>query len=188
MPFLYSIQFRNQHHVVVVYNSFYLDSTCQQFIVEFCIHLHRRHSPVVFLPCKYILSTWPKRWIKAQSGPVMKWGLSPEPGRISRWWVAIWVREADGVRQRLRNTESVRKWGKQSVPGGERRGRGSEALLLPGSRWRSGWSDKGQTVEAGPQEHQHVLVNGPVHRFQSRGPLSHRPGLQLPRPTPISFK
>ena len=58
MPFLYSIQFRNQHHVVVVYNSFYLDSTCQQFIVEFCIHLHRRHSPVVFLPCNIFIWFW----------------------------------------------------------------------------------------------------------------------------------
>ena len=46
---------QNQHHVVVVYNSFYLDSTCQQFIVEFCIHLHRRHSPVVFLPCNIFI-------------------------------------------------------------------------------------------------------------------------------------
>lgn len=38
---------------------------------------------------------------------------------------------------------------------------------------------KGQTVEAGPQEHQGVLVDRLVHRFQSRGPLSRRPGLQL---------
>ena len=42
---------------------------------------------------------------------------------------------------------------------------------------RSSWCHR--EVEAGPQEHQGVLVDRPVHRFQSRGPLSRRPGLQL---------
>ena len=93
--------------------------------------------------------------------------------------MATRVKEADGTRQRLRNIKSVRKSGKQSVRGGGRRGRGNKAVLLPGSGRRSGRSDKGQTVEAGPQEHQGVLVDRPVHRFQSRGPLSRRPGLQL---------
>ena len=53
---------------------------------------------------------------------------------------------ADGVSQRMRNKETGRGKDRagekareaQSVQGGERRGRGNKAMLVPGSGWCSG--------------------------------------------------